>query len=91
MQDERLCRPAAEHRIHRRTAPFVWVGANAIYLMSNVVDFCAMALRFVGGDVGMVPERQRPGLGGLVAALFSVFLCVAVARFLYRRAISIRL
>jgi len=79
-------------RIRAWAAPFVWIGANAItiYLMSNVVDFGALALRFVGGDVGMLLERLRPGLGGLVAALFSVFLCVAVARFLYRRAILIR-
>lgn len=80
-------------RFRAWAAPFVWVGANAItiYILSNIVDFGALSLRFVGGDVGTVLDRFRTGLGGLVAAVFSILLCVAVARFLYRRAIFLRL
>ena len=34
---------------------------------------------------------MRPGLSGLAEAVFSIFLCFAVARFLYRRRIFLRL
>jgi predicted acyltransferase len=80
-------------KIRAWAAPLVWVGANAItiYILSNIVEFGPLALRFVGGDVGSLLDRLRPGLGGLVAAVFSIVLCVAVARFLYRRAIFLRL
>lgn len=80
-------------RIRAWAAPFVWVGANAltVYLLCNVVDFGALANRFVGGNVTSSLDALRPGLSGLTEALFSIFLCFAVARFLYQRKIFLRL
>jgi predicted acyltransferase len=80
-------------RIRAWAVPLVWVGANAItvYLLSNIVDFGALSLRFVGGNVTSWLDGLRPGLSGLTVALFSVFLCIMVARFLYRRKVFIRL
>jgi predicted acyltransferase len=80
-------------KIRAWAAPFVWVGTNAllIYLLYEIVQFGSLALRFVGGDVSAMLDRLRPGLGGLVAAMFGIFLCLAIARFLYRRSIFIRL
>jgi predicted acyltransferase len=80
-------------KIRSWAAPFVWVGANAltIYLLCNVVEFGPLARRFVGGSVESVLDRTRVGMGGLVAAVLSVCLCFAVARFLYRRKIFLRL
>jgi predicted acyltransferase len=80
-------------RIRAWAAPLVWVGANSItvYLLSNIVDFGSLSLRFVGGNVTSWLDGLRPGLSGLTTALFSIFLCFAVARFLYRRKIFLRL
>jgi predicted acyltransferase len=73
--------------------PFVWVGANAltIYILCNIIEFGPLARRFVGGSVESVLDRVWPGMGGLVTALLSILLCFAVARFLYRRKIFLRL
>jgi len=80
-------------RIRAWAAPLVWVGANAltVYLLSNIVDFGSLSLRFVGGSVTAWLDGLRPGLSGVTEALFSIFLCFAVARFLYRRKIFLRL
>ena len=80
-------------RIRAWAAPFVWVGANAItiYLLCDIVDFGALARRFVGGNITSWLDGMRPGLSGLAEAVFSIFLCFAVARFLYRRRIFLRL
>ncbi len=80
-------------KVRSWAAPFVWVGSNAltIYLLCNVVDFGALARRFTGGNVTAWLDGVRPGLSGLVEALFSLLLCVAVARFLYRRKVFLRL
>lgn len=74
-------------------APLVWIGANAltIYLISNVVDFKKLSLRFVGGDVGLALDALWPGLAGLTMALTSIALCFAICRFLYQRQIFLRL
>jgi predicted acyltransferase len=73
--------------------PLVWIGANAlaIYIISNVVDFGKLSDRFAGGDVAKWLNSQRQGLGGLVLALVSIALCMAICRFLYRRQIFLRL
>ncbi|HEV3415958.1 MAG TPA: hypothetical protein VG056_04075, partial [Pirellulales bacterium] len=64
--------------------PLVWIGANAltIYIISNVVDFGKLSDRFAGGDVAKWLNSQRQGLGGLVLALVSIALCMAICRFL---------
>jgi predicted acyltransferase len=80
-------------KVRAWAAPFVWVGSNAltIYLLCNMVDFGALARRFTGGSVTAWLDAQRPGLSGLAEALMSLVLCFAVARFLYRRKIFLRL
>jgi len=80
-------------RVRAWASPFVWVGANAltVYLLCNIVDFGALARRFTGGNVTSWLDGLRPGLSGLAEALFSIFLCFAVAGFLYRRRIFLRL
>ncbi len=80
-------------KIRSWAAPFVWVGSNAltVYLLCNVVDFGALARRFTGGSVTAWLDGVHLGLSGLVEALFSLLLCVLVARFLYRRKVFLRL
>jgi predicted acyltransferase len=80
-------------KVRAWSTPFVWVGANAltIYLLCNVIEFGPLARRFAGGSVESALDRVRPGLGGLVVAVLSIGLCFAVARFLYRRKIFLRL
>jgi len=80
-------------RIRAWAAPFVWVGANAltVYLLSNIVDFGALARRFTGGSVTAWLDALRPGLSGVTEALVSIALCFAVAGFLYRRKVFLRL
>lgn len=74
--------------------PFLWIGTNAltIYLVFNLVDFNAVATRFVGGDVKhFLDTSVAKGAGGLVLAAVTVLLPVLLVRFLYQRKIFIRL
>jgi predicted acyltransferase len=73
--------------------PFVWLGTNAItiYLISNVTDFGKLSERFAGSDVAAWFDARWSGLGGLVLAVVSVVLCMAISRFLYQRKIFLRL
>jgi len=69
--------------------PFVWIGMNPItlYLVFNLVPFEDFARRIVGG-----PVQQALGAGGeLVIAAAVVAMVLALARFLYRRQIFLRL
>lgn len=73
--------------------PFVWVGTNSItvYLAGSVLDFEALASRFVGGEIkGFLDQSIAPGLGTLVLALTGLGLVLLLARFLYRRQIFLR-
>ena len=72
---------------------FVWIGANAItlYFINNIVGFEPFALRFVGGDVSAWMDRAvTPGTGLFVAHLLGLVLAVALAGYLYRRKIFLR-
>ncbi len=74
--------------------PFLWIGANAlaVYLAVNVVDFEAIAERFVGGDVRQfIDSHIAHGVGGLVIAIVGLVLPILFVRFLYHRKIFIRL
>ena len=69
--------------------PFVWIGMNPItlYLVFNLVPFEDFAKRIVGG-----PVQQSLGSGGeLVIALLVLAMILALARFLYKRQIFLRL
>jgi predicted acyltransferase len=80
-------------KIRSWAMPFAWIGANAltIYLLSNVVDFERLSQRLVGGEVSGWFDSIRAGLGGLVVLIVGLLICFALARFLYRRKIFLRL
>lgn len=81
-------------RWQRWCVPFLWIGANAlaVYLAVNIVDFGALAERFVGGDVKrFLDAHLTAGTGGLLIALVALLLPVLLVRFLYQRKIFIRL
>jgi predicted acyltransferase len=72
---------------------FVWIGANAIalYFINGVVGFQPFARRFVGGDVAFwLNQTVTPGTGLFVTHVVGLALAVALAGFLYRRKIFIR-
>ncbi len=72
---------------------FVWVGANAItlYFINGIAGFEPFALRFVGGDVSAWLDRMiTPGTGLFVAHILGLVLAIALAGFLYRRRIFLR-
>ncbi len=72
---------------------FVWIGANAItlYFLNNLLSFERLAVRFVGGDVGLLLDRLvTPGTGRFVAHVLGLAFAVALAGFLYRRKIFLR-
>ena len=72
---------------------FVWIGANAItlYCINIVLGFEPFAWRFVGGDIeDFFDWAVTPGTGGLVAHAVGLGLAIALAGFLYRRKIFLR-
>ncbi|HYP17745.1 MAG TPA: DUF5009 domain-containing protein [Opitutus sp.] len=77
----------------RWAQPLLWVGTNAltIYLVSRFVDFDAIALIFLGGEIAAALNALWPGLAALVQALFGIVLCVLLCGFLFRRKIFLRL
>jgi predicted acyltransferase len=82
-----------EWKFQRWTQPFLWIGSNAItgYVLVRVVDFNALAGRFVGGDVSRCLETFRPGTGVLLQSLVALALPILVLRFLYQKSIFIRI
>lgn len=77
----------------RWTTPFIWIGANAItlYFLDSIVGYERLALRLVGGDVGAFLDRHiTAGAGHAAAAALGLVLAVALAAFLYRRRIFLR-
>jgi hypothetical protein len=71
----------------------VWIGANAItlYLIKGVVGFEPFALRFVGGDLARwFDAALTPGTGSFVAHLVGFGFAIALAGYLYRRKIFLR-
>ncbi len=73
--------------------PLIWVGCNplAIYLISNILDFNALAARFVGGDISHFLDGLWPGFGGLALALVGSLICFGICGFLHQRKIFLRL
>lgn len=79
--------------VTRWTAPFVWIGANAItlYLLHNVVHFDRLAARFVGGDVARLLDRLvGDGAGSFAIHALGLAFAIALAGYLYRRRIFLR-
>jgi len=71
------------------TPPFLWLGHNALamYLVINLVDFRAIAQRFVGGDI----HAALSPYGDVCVTVVSLALVFALARFLYRKRIFFRI
>ena len=72
---------------------FVWIGANAItlYLLNQLMGFYQIAERLTGGDFARLLDNSvAPGLGWLVTSLTAFGLVAALAGFLYRRKIFLR-
>ena len=81
-------------RKQRWCVPFLWIGSNAlaVYLAANLIDFNAVAARFVGGDVKRVFDSYgATGVGGLLLAIVALLIPILLAHFLYRQKIFIRL
>lgn len=74
--------------VRKWSMPFIWIGANplTIYMATNIIDFEALADRFVGG-----PLRESLGIyGPLLNTIVSIGLCLWLVRFLYKREIFLR-
>jgi predicted acyltransferase len=72
---------------------FIWIGVNAItlYFINGVVGFQPFARRFVGGDVAAwLNQTITPGTGLFVTHVVGLAFAVALAGFLYRRKIFLR-
>ena len=79
--------------LRRWATIFVWIGANAIllYFLNNVMSFERFAVRFVGGDVAaFLDQAVTQGTGRLVAHALGLFFAIALAGYLYRRKIFLR-
>lgn len=77
----------------RWATPFIWIGANAIllYFINGIVGFEPIARRLVGGDFGVMLNRMvTPGTGALMANLVGLAFVIALAGFLYKRKIFLR-
>ncbi|PAW76626.1 MAG: DUF5009 domain-containing protein [Pedosphaera sp. Tous-C6FEB] len=74
--------------------PFVWIGTNCItiYVAQNLLQFRAVANRFVGGDVKKWLDTSiADGTGNLAIAVVGFALIFWFVNFLYRRKIFLRL
>jgi len=72
---------------------FIWIGASAItlYFINGIVGFQPLATQLVGGDVGTFADSYlTPGAGSFLAHAVGLLLAVALAGFLYRRKILLR-
>ncbi len=90
---------AAMHQIvdvwqwRRWATIFIWIGANALalYFLNDIANFYSTAARLVGGDfAGTLNRLIAPGTGGFAIHLVMLALAVALAGYLYRHKIFIR-
>jgi predicted acyltransferase len=79
--------------VKRSATIFTWIGTNAIalYMINNLVGLDKVAARFVDGDLArFLDSAVTPGAGAFLTAALTVTLAVALARYLYRHKIFIR-
>ena len=72
---------------------FVWIGANAItlYFLNDILNFQAAAARLVGGDFASMLDRVvADGTGLFVTNVLVMMFAIALAGFMYRRKIFLR-
>lgn len=70
-----------------------WIGANAIllYFLNNIIGFEPVARRFIGGDLGgAINYVTTDGVARLAAHLLGLTFVVALAGYLYKRKIFLR-
>lgn len=75
-------------------APFVWIGMNPItlYLATALVDFGRIARMLAGGNIARgLDATLGAGASGFVLSLLVLLLLIAVARFLHRRGIYLKI
>jgi predicted acyltransferase len=84
-------------KLQRWTAPFMWIGTNAItlYMAWNIIDFHRLALRLANGNLQdaiqkAVGESYGQQVGHLLISGVAVGLVLLLAHFLYRRRIFLR-
>lgn len=73
--------------------PFVWIGMNPItlYLATALVDFGRIASLFVGGSVALrLDASLGAGAAAFANALLALLIILALARFLHRRGIYLK-
>jgi len=78
----------------RWTTVLVWIGANAItlYILNALMGFGEPARRIAGGDFGaMLDAMLLPGIGELLVNVVALALVIALAGYLYRRKIFLRI
>ena len=77
----------------RWATAFKWIGANAVllYFVNGIAGFEPVARRLVGGDFARVLDQVvTPGTGRLATHLVGMTFVIALAGFLYRRKIFLR-
>ncbi|NOY57438.1 MAG: DUF5009 domain-containing protein [Calditrichaeota bacterium] len=77
-------------KVQKWAIVFVWIGMNpiTIYMGRNVLDFNALARRFVGGELQTCCGEK---FGYLLMTAVSLALTLVVVRFLFKRKIFLRL
>jgi predicted acyltransferase len=90
---------AAMHQIidvwgwRRWAMVFIWIGANAItlYVINEVLGFAPFVARFLGSDfASLLDNTVTQGTGGFVMYMLGLVLAIALASFLYRHKIFLR-
>jgi len=79
---------------HQRWATvFKWIGTNALFLyfINGVAGFEPFAKRLVGGSISQFFDQAiAPGAGRFVLHCVALLIAIALARYLYKRRIFIR-
>jgi predicted acyltransferase len=79
--------------VRRWATMLVWIGTNAItlYMAHNLINFAEVSQTLVGGDVAELLDRMvTRGTGNLAVNALGLAFAVALAGFLYRRKIFLR-
>jgi predicted acyltransferase len=79
--------------VRRWATMLVWIGTNAIalYMANNLINFAEVAQTLVGGDVAEFLDRAvTQGTGNLAVNALGLAFAVALAGFMYRRKIFLR-
>jgi predicted acyltransferase len=79
--------------IRRWATMLVWIGTNAIalYMAHNLINFAEVSQTLVGGGVAeLLDETLTQGAGNFAVNALGLALAVALAGFMYRRKIFLR-